>query len=265
MLGSVLENRFETNTLVPTLSPQIKLMLDQAVEFMKNTQDVSHGMDHVNNLLRNANRFFTATGDTFAIDKEILLLALYWHDVWKSQNKPAPGNYLFQQLYEGWGSMFMFKKYAKVAGLPPGIIRAVSYAIRKHSAVQLRHSKTLEAQLLWDIDMLDLWNVQRVQSVFKNLKWTNISIFDSYILYMKKVGVHFNFEWTRHEVKKRKPFFFEAMSQFRESLVSGNKQPETLFARPKVFSASLYNSDPAKACRIWMTNLKWDSTGKYFE
>ncbi|HSJ87059.1 MAG TPA: hypothetical protein VK909_07605 [Anaerolineales bacterium] len=241
MRRPILENGFENNILVPTLSPKIQRMLDKAVEFMSNTKDHSHGMEHINHLLRNANRFFKATGDTFDIDKEILLLALYWHDVWKSQNKPAPRNYLFQQLYEGWGSMLMFKKYAKVVGLPQQMIRAVSYAIRKHSAVQLRPAKTLEAQLLWDMDMLDLWNVQRVQSVFRNLKWINIPIFDSYILYMQKIGVHFNFEWTKNEVKKRKPFFFEAMSQFRESLVNGNQKPETFLAQPKAVSASLYN------------------------
>jgi hypothetical protein len=189
------------------------------------TKDPGHGIDHVNNLLRDVNRFFKSMGNTFDIDKEVLLLALYWHDVWKSQNKPTMSNFLFHQLYEGLGSMFMFKRYAGVVDLSPGITRRVSYAIRKHSAVQIRPASTLEARLLWDVDTLDLWNFQRIQTVFNNFKWTSISAFDTYLLYMKKAGSHLNFEWTRNEVKKISPLFFREMSRFRESLVKRNKKP----------------------------------------
>src|SRR5512142_2368370 len=128
------ESRVETTTFVPIQSENIKAMLDKAEEFMTNAKDPSHGIEHLNNLLKEANRFFRSAGDAFKIDKEVLVLALYWHDVWKSQHKPMAWNYLFHQLYEGWGSMFMFRKYAKMAGLPSTITHAVSYAIRKHSA-----------------------------------------------------------------------------------------------------------------------------------
>lgn len=211
----------ETNFFERIVSPKVKAMLDKAVAFMTNTKDPSHGIHHVNHLLRDIHRFFNSTGNQFNMDKEILLLAVYWHDVWKAQHKPNAGNYLFQQLYEGLGSMFMFRKYASLVGLSPGITRPVSYAIRKHSAFQRLPAKTLEAQLLWDVDTLDIWNLQRVQAIFKNLGWANISMFDSYMLYMKKIGFHLNFEWTRDEVKRLKPLFFEEMSKFRESV--GNK------------------------------------------
>jgi len=240
-MRQAIEVGFETNLLVPTPSDKVKITLEKAVEFMVNTKDRSHGIDHIYHLLKSANRFFRRVGNIFPINKEILLLAIYWHDVWKSQNTPAPWNYMFHQLYEGWGSMFMFKKYARIVGLSSGINRAVSYAIQKHSAFQLRPAKTLEAQLLWDIDTLDVWNVQRVQSLFKNLKWTNISILDSYLLYMKNIGFHLNFEWTKNEVKNRKRFFFEAMAKFRESLANGNQPPEPLFTQSHAFSSKLYN------------------------
>ena len=239
MLRHNLQNGFETNIFVPAPSPKIRSLLDMAADFMINTKDLSHGIDHINSLLKNANRFLKSTGDKFNIDKEILLLAIFWHDVWKSQNQPAPRNYLFHQLYEGLGSMFMFRKHARIVGLSPGITGDVSYAIRKHSAVQIRPAKTLEAQLLWDIDTLDVWNVERVKSLFKNLKWTNISIFDSYIIYMNKMGFHLNFEWTRNEVKKKKPLFFEAMAQFRESLVNRSINSKPLFVQPQALSANL--------------------------
>jgi len=102
MLKPLLENGFESDIFVRTPSPKAKCMLDKAVEFMANTKDLSHGIDHLNNLIKNAHSFFKATGDKFNIDKETFQLALYWHDVWKSQNKPTAGNYLFQQFYEAW-------------------------------------------------------------------------------------------------------------------------------------------------------------------
>jgi hypothetical protein len=145
------------------------------------------------------------------------------------------GNYLFQQLYEGWGSMLMFKKCARIVDLSSNITRAVSYAIRKHSAVQFRPAKTLEAQLLWDIDTLDLWNSKRTKALFKNLRWANISLLDSYLMYMKKVGFPLNFEWTRNEVIKIKPLFFKDMSRFRESLMNGYKS-RPLFMQTKAVS-----------------------------
>jgi len=240
MLKPIVKTRLETNLFVPTLSHEIQIMLDKAVDFMTNTKDLSHGIDHIDNLLKSANRFFKSTGDRFAIDKEILLLALYWHDVWKSQNIPTPANYLFHQWYEGLGSMLMFKKQARTAGVSPRISRAVSYAIRKHSLVQFRPAKTLEAQLLWDLDMLDFWNLQRVQAFFKNFTWANIAIFDSYILYMRKVGFPLNFEWTKNEVKKRKAFFFDAMAQFRESLLKGNITSEAGLVQSPTVYTSLY-------------------------
>lgn len=219
MTQAVLDHGFETNLFVQVTSEKVKAMLDKAVEFMTNTKDPSHGMDHIRNLLEEANTFFRSTGDRLDIDREVLLLALYWHDVWKSQHKPTRGNYLFQQLYEGLGSMFMFKKQAGLTGLSPKITDPVSYAIRKHSTVQRLPAKTLEAQLLWDVDTLDIWNSERVQGVFRNMRWTSLSLFDSYMLYMKRVGVHLNFEWSRDELRRVKPLFFEEMSRFRESLL----------------------------------------------
>jgi hypothetical protein len=206
-------------------SQQIKIMLDQAVQFMKNSKDPSHGMEHINNLLKVTNRFFNSTGDKFNIDRDVMILALYWHDVWKSQIQPNWRNYLFLQLFEGLGSMSMFKRYANMVNLSPEMTYSVSYAIRKHSAVQGIRAKTLEAQLLWDVDTLDAWNTQRTRTVFRNLKWDNVSALDSYIRYMKKAGFHLYFEWTRNEVKKIAPLFFEEMSKFRESLVIGKRSP----------------------------------------
>jgi hypothetical protein len=205
-------------------SQKFRILLDKAVEFMTSTQDPSHNMEHINNLLQLTSRFFKSTGNTFNIDREVLLLALYWHDVWKSQIKPNWGNYLFLQLYEGLGSMFMFRTYASKIDLAPETIRSVSYAIRKHSAVQGVRARTLEAQLLWDVDTLDIWNLQRTRTALQDLGRVPVSALDAYIRYVKKADSHLYFEWTRNEVRKLAPQFFEEMSKFRESLMKRNRR-----------------------------------------
>ena len=98
MLISDLKTGLEINSFLQTSSPKTKAMLEKAVEFMTHTKDPSHGIDHINNLLKDTNRFFESTGHQFDMDQEVLWLAIYWHDVWKSQNKPTTWNYLFQQL-----------------------------------------------------------------------------------------------------------------------------------------------------------------------
>ncbi len=223
MYNPALKKGLNPSIDIQASSQKIKIMLDKAVEFMTNSKDASHGMEHINSLLRETNQFFKSTENKFAIDQDILLLALYWHDVWKSQIKPSWGNYLFLQLYDGLGSMLMFKKYARAVSLSPEIIRSVSYAIRKHSTFQGLPRRTLEAKLLWDVDTLDIWNSQRTQTVFQDLGSFNITAFDSYIRYMKRTGFRLYFEWTRNEVRKIAPSFFDEMSKFRESLVNGKR------------------------------------------
>jgi|WetSurMetagenome_2_1015567.scaffolds.fasta_scaffold243516_2 hypothetical protein len=222
MYNPALKNGVSHSIDLGISSQKIRILLDKAVEFMSNSKDPDHGVEHINNLLGETDQFFKSTGNKFKIDKEILVLAVYWHDVWKSRIKPSRGNYLFLQLYDGLGSMFMFKTYARSVDLAPETIQSVSYAIRKHSAIQGLRAKTLEAQLLWDVDTLDAWNMQRTRNAFRNLGRIHISAFDSYMRYMKRVGFQLYFEWTRNEVKKIAPLFFDEMAKFRESLLKGN-------------------------------------------
>lgn len=204
-------------------SQKIKLLLDKAVEFMSNSKDPGHGLDHIGNMLEETDRFFRSTGSRFKIDREILVLSLYWHDVWKSQIRPNWKNYLFLQLYEGLGSMFMFRTYARSVDLAPDVIRSVSYAIRKHSAVQALRAKTTEAQLLWDVDTLDIWNTQRTRASLQSMGRIHISAFDAYVRYVKRAGSRFYFEWTRNEARKMAPLFLEEMAKIRESLVNAKQ------------------------------------------
>lgn len=220
MYNPVLKHGVSPGFDVQDPSQKIKFLLDKAVEFMTNSKDPGHGLDHIGNLLEETDRFFRSTGSRFKIDREILVLSLYWHDVWKSQIRPNWKNYLFLQLYEGLGSMFMFKTYASRVDLAPEVIRSVSYAIRKHSAVQGLRARTLEAQLLWDLDTLDIWNTQRTRASLQNMGRVHISAFDAYIRYVKMAGSRLYFDWSRNEVRKIAPFFLEEMSKLRESLLN---------------------------------------------
>jgi hypothetical protein len=225
MYNPALKNGVSQSIDLGISSQKIKILLDKAVEFMSNSKDPGHDVEHINNLLGVTDQFFKSTENKFMIDKEILVLALYWHDVWKSQIKPNLKNYLFLQLYEGLGSMFMFKTYAHSVDLAPEMIRSVSYAIRKHSAVQGFRAKTLEAQLLWDVDTLDIWNTQRTRDALQSMGRIHISAFDAYVRYVKRAGSRFYFEWSRNEVRKIAPLFLEEMSKIRESLVNTKRGP----------------------------------------
>ncbi len=223
MYNPTLKSGWNPGFEIPNSSQKIKVLLDKAMEFMAKTKDPSHGVEHINNILQETNRFIKSTGNKFDFDRDVLVLALYWHDVWKSQIKPNWRNYLFLQLYEGLGSMFMFKAEAYAVGLPPTTIQSVSYAIRKHSAVQGLRAKTLEAQLLWDMDTLEIWNLQRTRAGLQNLGRIHISAFDAYVRYVKRAGSRLYFEWTRNEVRKIAPLFLEEMSKIRESLVNAKQ------------------------------------------
>ena len=220
MYNPALKNELNPGIDFRISSQKIKFLLDKAMEFMANSKDPGHGIEHINNLLRETNRFIKSTGDKYKIDRDVMLLSLCWHDVWKSQIKPNRGNYLFLQLYEGLGSMFMFKTYARRVDLAPEMIRSVSYAIRKHSAIQALRARTLEAQLLWDMDTLDIWNTQRTCLALQNMGRIHISAFDAYIRYVKKAGFRLYFEWTKNEVRKIAPSFLEEMLKIRKNLVN---------------------------------------------
>src|SRR5690349_18258005 len=75
MFISDLKNGLETNIFLQTSSPKTKTMLDKAAEFMAHTKDPSHGIDHINNLLKDTNRFFESTRHQFDMDQEVLWLA----------------------------------------------------------------------------------------------------------------------------------------------------------------------------------------------
>jgi hypothetical protein len=104
--------------------------------------------------------------------------------------------------------------------LAPEMTRSVSYAIRKHSAVQGLRAKTLEAQLLWDVDTLDIWNMQRTRGALQSMGRIHLSAFDAYVRYVKSAGFRLYFDWSRNEVSKIAPLFLEEMSKLREGMVN---------------------------------------------
>lgn len=87
-----------------------------------------------------------------------------WHDVWKSQRLAKNSLVLLHhQWMDGLGSVQLFKEAAKVAKLSSELTAQVSYAIRKHAQFQFTPVKTLEAQVLRDLDNLDLFSPERLK------------------------------------------------------------------------------------------------------
>jgi len=143
------------------LSPKALNLCQEAIERMKSGHDGLHNEKHVFRLLDNLDQFLKeeTTIDKSKINFEVLLISLCWHDVWEATL--LPNNIfliLFDMVFEGIGSMLKFAKRAKEVGLSKEITKEVKYAIRKHVRIKILPIKTLEAKILKDMDILDLWS-----------------------------------------------------------------------------------------------------------
>ncbi len=205
----------EINNLIGVPTKKTKIMIDKALDIMSKTNDPAHNLGHIERLLKKTNRFIRESANNYKVDREIILLSICWHDVWKVQRRPTMVSFFYHQWYEGIGSMIMFQKQAKFVGIPQDIVDKVSYAIRKHSFFQILPTRSIEAKLLRDVDTLDRWNPARTKVILKNIDKTNIYILDLYLFFMRHIGFRFNFDWSKNEVDKIKPLFFKEMSEFK--------------------------------------------------
>jgi hypothetical protein len=109
-------------------------------------------------------------------DLETVILSIFWHDSWKAlKHKGNPLILFVNDLYEGIGSAYLFKKNALKEKLNKKTIDRVVYAIRKHSNINFLPTRTLEAQILQDLDEIEFWNFRRISK--KNSGLEKITIF----------------------------------------------------------------------------------------
>jgi len=199
-----------------SLPQKTHALCKEAIQTMKKSRDLLHKDNHIFRLLDSLDKLLEKDQklDKSQIDIEVLLLSICWHDAWRA--KRVPRNYFlmfFDDLFEGIGSMFMFAKSAKEANLSKNLANQVKYAIRKHSRFQILPIKTTEAKILSDVDYLDLFSMERANTLkrkyLSNPKKINLKLlklakfyFDHFLARIK--ASTFYYQWSKSEFMRRR-------------------------------------------------------------
>lgn len=202
------------------LSSEVFSACTEGIRQMSQSCDDMHDQAHVHSILDSLDKFIQENSQVkkSAIDFATLLLAICWHDVWKSQRLPTgKSKAILHQVAEGVGSMRIFTRETKRFHLPASLEKKVGFAIRKHSMFQIiptrRHN--LEARILQDLDKLDTWKPVRLRRGIVSLQKSNsltpgfIRLFCLYFRYRMLPGSRkANFLWTVGEMQAWKNDFF---------------------------------------------------------
>lgn len=176
------------------------------------------------------------------INYEVLLLSIFWHDVWKSLKQPTnKRKMIYQNFWDGMGSMRVFGKRAKLFSIDKPTVREVKYAIRKHSGIQFLPKTTIESKILRDLDRLEEWSVNRLfeglslmeQSQYLTPKLVKVAKFYFEHWMMRHSRKHMYFPWTDKEIVIRRKIF---ISQAKDLLVSFAKK----FLTPQPTTSSFF-------------------------
>jgi hypothetical protein len=186
---------------------------------MQESRDPLHNFGHVVALMKDLQQFINEdkTMKWDKIDMEAVVLAIYWHDVWKSKRfSKSIKTMVAHNMYEGIGSMRIFGRYAKQFQLDKELTKKVRYAIRKHSALQFLPKKSVESKILIDLDNLQQWSVERLKimiELFGGIGAINPRLFKMADLYFRRWTLRitekkYYFEWSKKQMRKRKIVFF---------------------------------------------------------
>lgn len=172
------------------------------------------------------------------LDMEVLFLSIAWHDCWKAKRDPRnPLSLWWSNFYEGWGSKKIFKKEAKRAGLDKRKMRKINEAIVKHTWFWKKAKRDWEAKVLWDMDNLDVWTVERVipkkNHIFEGRWGKKDRFFVRAVLFwvqnflMTRSEKYLYFKWSKGEFSKRKEKFAiqldKTINEYRTRLMGRKK------------------------------------------
>lgn len=146
------------------ISPENWSLVQRAHQMMEQSKDPYHDHTHVARMVADFEHFWEKSELSKKVNPEAVLLSISWHDAWKSQRLAKNSlELLYHQWMDGLGSVQLFEQAAKSAKISADLTRQVSYAIRKHAQFQFAPVKTIEAQVLRDLDNLDLFSTERFQ------------------------------------------------------------------------------------------------------
>ena len=178
-----------------SLKPKIYQLCTESYHLLEKSGDNIHGSSHIDSMIQNLHYLIHDHEIKYKIDFNILLPAIYWHDVWIAGKKTTSLiKLIYYQLVEGIGSSILFKDYAQTVSLSRKLTRNITYAIRKHSSIQILPIFQIEAQILADLDKIELWNSKRFFNIQDNplAKVGDIkkSLLAIYSLYSLRVGTY---------------------------------------------------------------------------
>ena len=143
-----------------------------------------------------------------------LVLAICWHDVWKSSRFPTRFHtFMVDQYWDGVGSMQLFARAAKRTKLPRPVYQNARYAIRVHGKFRKWPLRSIESRILKDIDRLDQWSSARLErlkskylSTIDTLQPRHLAIAKFYFRFflVRQHDNQYYFPWTKQEFAKRK-------------------------------------------------------------
>ena len=148
---------------INTLISEAKLLL------RKNPRDNIHGIDHHHRVFENT-QTISKSLDT-AIDKDVLKVSAYWHDLMvypESINLGSKG--LLKQTLDYLKNLMEKNNY------PKDFQKNVYKAIKQHNFFTSRQS-SIEGKILFDADKLDVLHEKRYRKIVENIKSKKLSQF----------------------------------------------------------------------------------------
>lgn len=209
-----------------TLSESLISLCKEGSRQMEKSIDPLHKEDHIERILDSLNSLLKYSPKIKkTINFEILIPAICWHDIWKSQKfYTTKSAFLYGTFFDGLGSARLFRKAAKKLLIDKKIIRLITYAIRKHSSIQLLPHNTTAAKILKELDLLDEWSIERLVTIEKiYLKSGLLSprlmrianfYFNHYMI--KSHESAFCFSWTQNEFESRKENYISQVQKLTE-------------------------------------------------
>jgi hypothetical protein len=202
------------------ITPEARAACAVGWSLMTKSDDPFHDVSHIARLLRDLHNWLQHQPNLrHKVDWSVLLTAICWHDTWKAQHFAfSPLSAVWAQWYEGIGSAHLFKQHANNVRLDAQFQHQVMYAIRKHSMIQFTQHETLESQLLWDLDALDLWSDHRSRTLHRYLQadtvWFSrpkLKVIEWMLrLHIPHMIYH---DWPRGEFTQRRSQYFHRYQQ----------------------------------------------------
>lgn len=188
-----------------------------ALRIMRLSKDFLHDREHplrmIDTLDQNLEEIYRESKKK--INFERLLLAICWHDVWRSSRLPKsiPSIIFDQYLGDGPGSARVFNKLEST--LPRKLKRSVRGFVFRHSLPTLAKrlvSRGVEEKVFHDLDSLEEWSMDRIRKMEKKFipiavkepVLFNLAHFYFRFIMSKRSEKGYNFKWSKKEFLMRK-------------------------------------------------------------